>query len=101
MSQVFFMELSLNRLFFRFSGVTNVVSPASTLLSTHEYATLSCSIPAEEDMFKWKVTGLGGGGGGGKGGACSSATRFIYFLLANFLKISFLELFNNSLYVDI
>ena len=51
------------------AGVTNA---ASTLLSTHEYATLSCSIPAEEDMFKWKVTGLGGGGGGGKGGgACA------------------------------
>ena len=45
----------------------------ASLLNT-EYATLSCSIPAEEDMFKWKVTGLGGGGSGGKGGACSSAT---------------------------
>ena len=35
-----------------------MTNAASTLLSTHEYATLSCSIPAEEDMFKWKVTGL-------------------------------------------
>jgi hypothetical protein len=37
------------------SGVTNALS---------DFTTLSCSIPAEDDMFKWKVTGLGGGGGG-------------------------------------
>ncbi len=48
------------------AAVTEAVPGSSHLYDSIEFSTLSCSVPAEEDMFKWKVTGLTGGGGGGK-----------------------------------